>query len=161
MDWPAICLNIVFEMMYSSREWGFLFNNSGLGYSVARARDANVSMIKLTQSIWIGFSISFWIMPAPTKVMITATTFTVSWNWMNFLIESYMLRPHRTALMIEEKLSSMRVIEAASRATSVPEMPIANPTSAFLRAGASLVPSPVTATTLPLSLRAVTKQYLS
>lgn len=38
---------------------------------------------------------------------------------------------------------------------------MANPTSAFLRAGASLVPSPVTATTFPLSLRPVTKQYLS
>lgn len=40
-------------------------------------------------------------------------------------------------------------------------MPIAKPTSAFLRAGASLVPSPVTATTFPLSLSPVTKAYLS
>lgn len=40
-------------------------------------------------------------------------------------------------------------------------IPIANPTSAFLRAGASLVPSPVTATTYPLYLRPVTKAYLS
>ena len=38
---------------------------------------------------------------------------------------------------------------------------MAKPTSAFLRAGASLVPSPVTATTFPLSLSPVTKQYLS
>lgn len=38
---------------------------------------------------------------------------------------------------------------------------MANPTSAFLRAGASLVPSPVTATTSPLYLRPVTKAYLS
>lgn len=55
----------------------------------------------------------------------------------------------------------MRMIAAASRATSVPELPIANPTSAFFNAGASFVPSPVTATTFPLSLRPVTKQYLS
>lgn len=49
----------------------------------------------------------------------------------------------------------------ASLATSVPQIPIANPTSAFLRAGASLVPSPVTATIFPLSFKPVTKQYLS
>ena len=50
---------------------------------------------------------------------------------------------------------------AASRATSVPARPIAKPTSAFFKAGASLVPSPVTATTFPLSFKPVTKQYLS
>ncbi len=72
-----------------------------------------------------------------------------------------MFLPHKTALTIELKLSSMRIIAAASLATSVPQIPMANPTSAFLRAGASLVPSPVTATTFPLSLRPVTKQYLS
>ena len=72
-----------------------------------------------------------------------------------------MFLPQRTAFTMELKLSSTRMIEAASRATSVPVMPMANPTSAFLRAGASLVPSPVTATTFPLSFSAVTKQYLS
>jgi len=38
---------------------------------------------------------------------------------------------------------------------------MANPTSAFFKAGASFVPSPVTATTYPLSLSPVTKAYLS
>ena len=38
---------------------------------------------------------------------------------------------------------------------------MANPTSAFFKAGASLVPSPVTATTFPRSLSPVTRQYLS
>ena len=38
---------------------------------------------------------------------------------------------------------------------------MANPTSAFFKAGASLVPSPVTATTFPRSFSPVTKQYLS
>lgn len=55
----------------------------------------------------------------------------------------------------------MRIMADAYRATSVPEMPIAKPTSAFFKAGESLVPSPVTATTLPLSFNPVTKQYLS
>jgi hypothetical protein len=43
----------------------------------------------------------------------------------------------------------------------VPAIPIAKPTSAFLRAGASLVPSPVTATTYPLYFKPVTNAYLS
>lgn len=53
------------------------------------------------------------------------------------------------------------MIAADYLATSVPAIPMAKPTSAFLRAGASLVPSPVTATTSPLSLSPVTKAYLS
>ena len=45
------------------------------------------------------------------------------------------------------KLSSVRTIVAASRATSVPDRPIATPMSARRSAGASLTPSPVIATT--------------
>ena len=52
-------------------------------------------------------------------------------------------------------------ISAAYLATSVPAMFMANPTSALLKAGASLVPSPVTATTLSLSFKPITKAYLS
>ena len=72
------------------------------------------------------------------------------------------------ALTIELKLSSNKIISQASLATYVPAIPIANPTSAFLRAGASFVPiklkyipSPVTATTLPLSIKPTTIAYLS
>ena len=72
-----------------------------------------------------------------------------------------MFLPHITAFIIDEKLSSSKIIAAAERATSVPAIPIANPTSAFFKAGASLVPSPVTATTCPLSISPVTKAYLS
>ena len=53
------------------------------------------------------------------------------------------------------------MMAAAYLATYVPACPIAKPTSAFLRAGASLVPSPVTATTFPLYFSPVTKAYLS
>ena len=66
---------------------------------------------------------------------------------MNLRMESKMFLPQRTAFTIELKLSSKRIIAAAYLATSVPAIPIANPTSAFLRAGASFVPSPVAATT--------------
>ena len=50
---------------------------------------------------------------------------------------------------------------ADSLQTSVPAIPIANPTSAFFKAGASFVPSPVTATTLPNYFRPVTNKNLS
>merc|ERR1712166_188480 len=56
-------------------------------------------------------------------------------------------RPHLTDLTIEAKLSSIITMSDASMATWVPVFPIERPTFAFLRAGASLVPSPVTATT--------------
>jgi hypothetical protein len=41
-----------------------------------------------------------------------------------------------TAFTIELKLSSNNIIDALSLATSVPAIPIANPTSAFFNAGA-------------------------
>lgn len=47
------------------------------------------------------------------------------------------------------KLSSMNRISAASLATADPLSPMAIPISAYLRAIASLTPSPVIATTSP------------
>ncbi len=63
--------------------------------------------------------------------------------------------------MILPKLSSSKIIPAAYFATYVPAIPIANPISAFLRAGASFVPSPVIATTLPICFNPVAKITLS
>src|SRR5215213_950692 len=60
-----------------------------------------------------------------------------------------MPRPSRTAPTMVAKLSSVRIIVAASLVTSVPVMPIATPMSALRRAGASLTPSPVIPTTSP------------
>ena len=51
-----------------------------------------------------------------------------------------------TAVAIEANESSSSVMSEASFATDVPE-PIESPTLAKLSAGASFVPSPVTATT--------------
>ena len=48
------------------------------------------------------------------------------------------------------KESSSKTISLASFETSVPVIPIATPTSAFFIAGASFIPSPVTATTFPI-----------
>jgi hypothetical protein len=55
-------------------------------------------------------------------------------------------RPSSMPATIVAKLSSLRTSSAASRATSVPDFPIATPIFAARSAGASLTPSPVTAT---------------
>ena len=77
-----------------------------------------------------------------------------------FLMFSTIPRPSSTAATMEAKLSSVRVIAAASRLTSVPVSPMATPMSARLRAGASLTPSPVIATRWPRDCRAVTTRSL-
>ena len=59
------------------------------------------------------------------------------------------------------KLSSVSVMSAAPLATSVPVMPMAQPMSAALSAGASLTPSPVMATIWPLRCQAWTMRILS
>jgi len=55
MNWniacPIMCLNIVFEIMYSSLEWGGLSSSYSVGGSVAKASEANVSMMRLTHNI--------------------------------------------------------------------------------------------------------------
>ena len=65
------------------------------------------------------------------------------------------------AVTMELKLSSNKIIPDAYLATYVPAIPIANPISAFLRAGASFVPSPVIATTFPSCFNPVAIRYLS
>jgi hypothetical protein len=60
---------------------------------------------------------------------------------------------------MEPKSSSMSTTSAMSRAISVPRSPMATPMSAALRAGPSLMPSPVIATTSPPACRARTISY--
>jgi hypothetical protein len=57
-----------------------------------------------------------------------------------------MFLPYLRAVIMDAKLSSKRMISDAPLAISVPVIPIENPTSALDKAGASFVPSPVTAT---------------
>ncbi|KAH3666253.1 hypothetical protein OGAPHI_004442 [Ogataea philodendri] len=59
------------------------------------------------------------------------------------------------------KSSVVKMMSEASLATSVPAIPMEKPTSANFRAGASLVPSPVTATTSLRCLKVSTKIRLS
>lgn len=72
-----------------------------------------------------------------------------------------MFLPQIIELKILLKLSSNKRIPDASLATSVPDIPIPNPTSAAYKAGASLAQSPVTATTLFLSVNPITRASLS
>ena len=120
-----------------------------------------MSIIKFTQSIWTGVKGDYFIITAPKKAIKIATTLTVNWNWRNFLIQSNIFLPYLTAVIILPKLSSNRMIPAAYFATYVPARPIANPISAFFRAGASFVPSPVIATTFPICFSPVAKITLS
>lgn len=101
------------------------------------------------------------IKTAPKNAMNIATILTVNWNCKNFLIQSKIFLPYLIAVIILPKLSSKSIMPAAYLATSVPAMPIAKPISAFLSAGASLVPSPVIATTCPICFRPVASKYLS
>ena len=70
------------------------------------------------------------------------------------------MRPSFTAAVIDAKLSSARIISAASLVTSVPLIPIATPMSAFLSDGASFTPSPVIATICRLAWIAFTRRSL-
>ena len=72
--------------------------------------------------------------------------FPESRNWTAFRIFRYTFLPLATALIRVAKLSSVRIMDAASLETSVPISPIATPISAFFKAGASFTPSPVIAT---------------
>ena len=67
---------------------------------------------------------------------------TVNWKIMNFRIDLKMVLPNRIAFVIDRKLLSKIIISLAYLASSVPE-PIEKPTSAFFKAGASFMPSPV------------------
>jgi len=100
-------------MISSDLEYGILNNNSSDGGSVARAKAAKVSIIKLTQSIWTGVKGDSLIRTAPKKAMKIATTLTVSWNWRNFLIQSKIFLPYLAAVTILPKLSSSKIIPAA------------------------------------------------
>ena len=61
---------------------GLRFRMLGVGGSVANARAANVSMIKLTHKSWTAVSteVSVLLATADTNVNTTAVMFTVTWN---------------------------------------------------------------------------------
>ena len=85
---------------------------------------------------------------APIRTTAQAMTLIVIWYMIKRCMFLYKDLPHFTASAIVWNELSRMVMSLASLATAVPS-PIDNPTLATLSAGASLVPSPVTATTCP------------
>ena len=73
-----MCLNIFLVIIDSYLLYGLALSNASVGGSVAKANDAKESIIKFTQSIYIGVRISYSITAAVIKVNATATIFTVN-----------------------------------------------------------------------------------
>ena len=112
------------------------------------------------KSTWIGSKGISRLHSTATRRSTISPRFVEIMNWMDFIRLSYILRPSRTDDTIVAKLSSASTTSAASFATSVPVIPIATPILASFSAGASLTPSPVIATTLPLCWKALTMRTL-
>jgi hypothetical protein len=70
-------LHMVALTIFSNRLTGYLSSNASLGGSVARANAANVSIIKLTQSIYTAVSGGSLKIIAPENTMKRATRLTV------------------------------------------------------------------------------------
>ena len=117
-------------------------------------------MMRFTHSICVTVSGSEVPKNAPSSTLSRATTLMVSWNTMKRWMFLYNERPHITAVAMLWNESSSSVMSLASLATEVP-VPIDRPTCAWFRAGASLVPSPVTATTAPFFCSSCTRRCLS
>jgi hypothetical protein len=64
----------------SSLLYGFLFKSDSSGGSVASAKEAMESMIKLTHNIWMAFKGVVLRVTAPIIAVVRATQLTVSWN---------------------------------------------------------------------------------
>jgi hypothetical protein len=96
----------------------------------------------------------------PKNMVITSPMFDDSRYRRNLRMFAKIARPSSTAATMEAKLSSARIMSATAFATSVPVIPIAMPMSADFRAGASLTPSPVMATTAPWRCSAFTIRSL-
>mmetsp|Transcript_620 Transcript_620/g.2211 ORF Transcript_620/g.2211 Transcript_620/m.2211 type:complete len:210 (-) Transcript_620:2135-2764(-) len=160
--WPPMNTRMRFVMSGACLYTGLRVRHASSGVSVASDRAASVSMIMLSQRSCTGVNGSFDVSDAsePTIVRNTPPTLIASWNCKNFLMLSLTARPQRIALTTEAKLSSRSTMAEAPLAMSVPVF-MAKPTSASLSAGASFVPSPVTATTSPWSCSRPTSTCLS
>mmetsp|Transcript_96915 Transcript_96915/g.313231 ORF Transcript_96915/g.313231 Transcript_96915/m.313231 type:complete len:222 (-) Transcript_96915:1502-2167(-) len=144
---PIMFTSICFVIMESFLFTGGRSRSSSVGGSEASATEAAESMMRFNHSKCKTVKGHLMSMTAQITFSVRIEMLTVNWNCKNFWMESNTLRPHLAATTMLAKLSSSRMMFAASLAICVPAIPIAKPTSAFFRAGASLVPSPVIATT--------------
>eukprot|EP00760_Papus_ankaliazontas_P031722 PhM_4_TR5422/c1_g1_i1/m.84256 len=176
-SWPKCRIRIVTTSWYSAptrmkrhmrrdttgalRGMGPRLRHASVGSSVDSDSAANVSMMRLTHSSCTDLSGNLpSALREPTNVSATHTTLTHSWNWRNLRMLSLTVRPHTTARSTERKLSSRSTMSADLTAMSVPDF-MTKPTLASFNAGASFVPSPVTATTSPRIMSISTRSCLS
>ena len=82
MDWPIIIFHMLRVIRGADLGCGGRLRIRGVGASVARARAANVSMIKFTHSSCtaVNTELSDSEATAETKVSTTAVMLTVIWN---------------------------------------------------------------------------------
>lgn len=78
IDIPTIFFCITRDKSAFVLPYGLRSNSSGVGSSVASAKDANESMIRFTHSICTAFNGLDDVTHAPMKATTTATTFTVN-----------------------------------------------------------------------------------
>ena len=133
---------------------------AGSGGSKASVRPSAAAVAMLIHRICAGVIGS--TMPKAIAAMMTSDSvpFVGRFQAITFLMLPEIVRPSRTAATMVAKLSSASTTRAASLAASVPFSPIATPTSARFRAGASLTPSPVIATTRPSACSASIRRSL-
>lgn len=83
MAWPMIIFHILVVINGAFFPAGLRSRISGVGGSVARARAANVSMIKLTHRSWtaVRTEVISALETEETKVRSTAVILTVIWNY--------------------------------------------------------------------------------
>ena len=129
---------------------GFFFMTSLSASSIPRESAGRLSVTRLIQRIMSGERNVFPHMTVAMNRHSTSAMFADSRNWIAFLMLEKIFLPSSTAPMMVAKLSSASTRSAAPLLTSVPVMPMPMPMSARLMDGASLTPSPVMATTLPL-----------
>ena len=139
---------------------GFSFITFGSAGNEAKAKAAKVSMMIFTHNIWVTVNGRVVPMNAPISTTSKAVKLIVNWNMTKRWIFLYNDRPHMTAVTMLRNESSSNVMSLASLATEVPD-PIDRPTWAKFNAGASFVPSPVTATTSPSVCNNFTNRCLS
>lgn len=133
--------------------------------SRARAVSGNISPTKSTANISSGMiAIGRPYNPVHRRLINTTNSshpFDVKLLRMVFFKFSNITLHSLMACTKSPKLSLSKISDAASFATSDHVSHIATPTSAFLSAGASLMPSPVTATIAPCSFKTDTILNLS
>ena len=135
---------------------GFSFMTASEPTSMPRAREGAVSVSRFTHRIWMVERGEDRPAKMADAISTTSPKLDRSRYTTDFLILLNRLRPSITAFLMVMKLSSTRIISAASLATSVPPMPMATPMSAAFREGASLTPSPVMEQILPWDWNACT-----